>query len=60
MTAWSQQAHIFASNGAPADLFGCSVSVYSNTVVVGAIGDDTSKGSNSGMEYLCVIYMCAN
>lgn len=33
------------SDGAPSDLFGSSVAVDGDTVVVGAFGDDTSQGS---------------
>ena len=40
--AWSQQAILKASNGETGDSFGDSVAVSGNTVVVGAIGEDSS------------------
>lgn len=47
-TTWSQQAYIKASNSGTNDLFGCSVSVSLETVIVGAYREDTSNtGVNS-------------
>ena len=43
--AWSQQAKLTASDGADGDEFGISVAVDGDTVVVGARGDDSNKGS---------------
>jgi len=44
----SQQAHLFASDGAYSDAFGVSVAVSGDTAVVGAWLDDTSAGANAG------------
>ena len=41
--AWGQQAELTASDGVAGDLFGISVSLSGNTVVVGAI-DKRSNG----------------
>jgi len=44
---WSQQAYVKASNTGPRDLFGCSVAVSGDTVVVGARWEGgTSNGVN--------------
>jgi hypothetical protein len=45
--AWSCQNKILASDGAASDQFGIAVSVYDNTALIGAYGDD-DKGSHSG------------
>jgi uncharacterized repeat protein (TIGR01451 family) len=42
---WSEQQKLLASDGAPSDMFGCSVSLSGDTALVGAYGDDTAKGS---------------
>jgi hypothetical protein len=47
-TTWSQQQQLLAPSGAERDLFGRSVSVSGNTVVVGAVWDDTTVALNSG------------
>ena len=47
----NEAAKLFASDGAPNDLFGYSVAVSGDTVVVGAFGDDDS-GSTSGSAYI--------
>jgi hypothetical protein len=49
--AWAQQAELFPSDPAPADLFGCSVSVYGETAIVGAYWDD-DNGEDSGSAYV--------
>ena len=48
---WGQVAKLTASDGAEGDIFGGSVSISSDTVVVGAYGDD-DNGYNSGAVYL--------
>ncbi len=48
---WSQQAKLTASDGAPGDEFGESVSIDGNSVVVGASWDD-DNGADSGAAYL--------
>ena len=47
-TTWSQQAYLKASNTGAGDYFGISVAVSGDTVIVGAIGEDSSTtGVNS-------------
>jgi hypothetical protein len=48
---WGQVAKLTASDGGTWDLFGSSVSISSDTAVVGAYGDDDS-GDMSGTAYL--------
>ena len=50
-TVWSQQRKLRAADGAWDDLFGWSVSVSGDTVVVGAPGDD-AVGSFKGWAYV--------
>jgi len=50
-TTWNEQAKIIASDGAAYDMFGCSVSVSGNYVIVGAQGDD-DNGNESGSAYI--------
>jgi hypothetical protein len=50
---WSQQAKLTAIDGAPGDLFGASVSVAGETVVIGSPRDDDG-GKNSGSVYVFV------
>ncbi len=42
--AWSQTAYIKASNANSGDLFGYSVALYDNVLIVGAPGDDRVSG----------------
>jgi len=41
-TTWSQQAYLKASNAESSDSFGFSVAISGDTLVVGAIGEDSS------------------
>jgi len=50
-TGWSQQQKLLPSDGAANDLFGCSVSISGDKIIVGAYGDD-DKGANSGSAYI--------
>lgn len=50
-SSWSQQAKLLASNGAPNDFFGYSVSVEGSTIVAGAHWAD-AKGVDSGAVYV--------
>jgi len=50
---WYQQAKLTASDGADLDLFGKSVSISGNYVVIGASGND-DNGSCSGSAYIFV------
>ncbi len=52
-SAWTQQRKLTAGDGAAYDYFGRSVSIESNTVVVGAHGNDDS-GYTSGSAYVFV------
>jgi hypothetical protein len=44
-TTWTQQAKLKALDGAAGDCFGGSVSLSGDTALIGADGDDSSKGS---------------
>jgi hypothetical protein len=44
-TSWSQEAKLTASDGAAGDLFGHSVSITGEYVVIGATQDDSYRGS---------------
>jgi hypothetical protein len=48
---WVQEAILTASDGAPVDLFGYSVAISGDTIVVGSYGNDAG-GSNSGAAYV--------
>jgi hypothetical protein len=50
-TGWTEVAKLTASDGAAYDLFGSSVSVSGNTIVVGSYNDD-DKGGDSGSAYV--------
>ncbi len=50
-TAWTEQAKITAIDGATGDLFGHSVAISGDYVVVGAFGDNDA-GSRSGSAYI--------
>lgn len=49
--AFSNEVKITASDGAAEDRFGVSVSLFENTAIVGALGDD-DNGSFSGSAYI--------
>jgi len=49
---WVQQLRLTASDAASNDLFGISVTVSGDTVVVGAFGDDCAAGINCGSAYV--------
>ncbi|MHC4675134.1 MAG: hypothetical protein ACYTBZ_21830, partial [Planctomycetota bacterium] len=50
-SGWSQEAKLLASDGAEYDLFGRSVVLIGEQVMVGASGDD-DKGASSGSVYV--------
>jgi hypothetical protein len=50
-TGWVQQAELVASDGAADDLFGCSVSVSGDTVVIGALGRTVGGNADQGAAY---------
>jgi len=49
---WTQQAKLTASDADAGDLFGVSVALSGDTVVVGAYLDDHAAGTNSGSAYV--------
>ena len=51
-TVWSQQAQLLAVGGAANDLFGISVAISGDTVIVGANGDDVGANSDQGSAYI--------
>jgi hypothetical protein len=53
-TSWSEQAHLFASDGAAQDFFGSSVAISGDSIIVGAFIDDTAGGTNAGSTYVFV------
>jgi hypothetical protein len=50
-TGWTQQAKLLASDGTAVDCFGCSVSLFLGTALIGADGVD-DNGDNSGSAYV--------
>jgi len=50
-TTWTQQARILASNKGSSDRFGESVGISGDTIVVGAVDEDTG-GLNAGSAYI--------
>ena len=50
---WVEESRLVASDGAPGDRFGQSVSVSGDTVLVGA-SDDDDRGTNTGSAYVFV------
>ena len=50
---WIQEAKLLASDGAAEDLFGSSVSLSSDTALIGAVNDD-DNGDQSGSVYVFV------
>jgi hypothetical protein len=53
-TAWGQQAHLTANDGATMDVFGASVSVSGDTAIVGAPYDDVGANVDQGSVYVYV------
>jgi hypothetical protein len=51
---WSQQQRLEASDAAERDLFGTSVAISGETVVVGTDGDDGPAGNDQGSAYVFV------
>ena len=54
-SGWSQRSKLVASDGAAIDNFGRSVSVWSNVIVVGAVEDDTSAGTDAGERMIWMV-----
>ncbi len=57
-TGWTQQQKLIASDGAAVDLFGLSVAISGDTVVVGAVTDDIGANANQGSAYVFVCGGC--
>ncbi len=53
-SGWQHKARLTASDGVSGDLFGSSVAISGDTVVVGSATDDNSSGVDSGAVYLFV------
>ena len=51
---WIEQQKLEASDADAGDLFGISVVISGETVVVGAVGDDGAAGGNQGSAYVFV------
>ncbi len=51
---WNPQAKNIASDGAGEDYAGFSVAISGNTAIVGAPGDDTVGGGNTGSAYVFI------
>jgi hypothetical protein len=50
---WTQQAKVYASDGAPADSFGISVAIHGNNAIVGALRADRSEwNARTGAAYI--------
>ena len=55
VSGWSEVSKLVASDGAAGDGFGFSVSVWSNVIVVGAVEDDTSAGTDAGERMIWMV-----
>ena len=53
-SGWQRKAKLTALNGVSGDLFGGSVAISGNTVVVGNGTDDNSAGTDAGTVYLFI------
>ena len=53
-TTWTEQQKLVASDGSMVDNFGMSVSLATDTAVVGADSDDTPAGEDAGSAYVFV------
>jgi len=49
---WSEQAMLFAADGAEADNFGSSVAIQGDTLAIGAWGNNNENGGNAGAVYI--------
>jgi len=50
--AWGEVTKLTASNGTAGDIFGWSVSISQNTLVIGANGADIGENTNQGAAYV--------
>jgi hypothetical protein len=53
-SSWIQQARLNADDAANSDQFGLSVAIDGDTIAVGAMYDDTTRGSDVGSVYIFV------
>jgi hypothetical protein len=53
-TAWTQQAHLVAGDGAADDQFGSSVALVGDTALVGAFRDDVGADTDHGSVYVFI------
>ncbi len=53
-TAWTEQAHLFASDAAAADHFGFAAALRGDTALIGARLDNGSAGNDQGSAYVFV------
>ena len=51
---WVQQQQLVATGGAATDLFGSSVAISGDTIIVGALSDDVGANANQGSAYVFV------
>lgn len=51
-STWTQQAKLIANDGEDSDLFGYSVAIDGNTVVIGAVGVDVGPYASYGAAYV--------
>jgi len=51
-SVWTEQAKLKSHDGISNDRFGTSVAIDGDTIIIGADGDDTEFGRNSGGAYL--------
>lgn len=51
-TTWEDEVKLEASDGAPSDYFGGSVSICGDIALIGADGEDNSGGANAGAAYV--------
>ena len=58
-TAWSQQQKLTASDGAASDVFGNSVAISGDTIIVGAVHDDVGTNRDQGSAYI-FCSLCSN
>jgi hypothetical protein len=50
--SWSQQAQLFAADGAAFDLFGGAVALSGDSAVIGALTDDVGTNNDQGSAYV--------
>lgn len=53
-TTWSQQQKITANDGTASDIFGGSIALSGETMIVGAYGDNPGGGASQGSAYVFV------